>query len=1081
MTNIDPNLLPVRIFRKNTYGKYIYANSAGFLALGKERLNDLIGTTDFDYYEHESASQIRLEEEDLLKNRMEYRNQLKQIKWIKRDPSWSIVSKILEYDALNNPSAILIIEHDVSEMHSQLLRYQQAIDGHPDGVWQFDLDKEQLWLSRRCLEILGYDEKNTENNKDGSTWRNINARKAIDLVHKDDQTSVKTLYQEISYDNPTGEVDCRIIRKDKSICSIRLRITASFQGENRFPQRLFGSIIQRTNHIQQDSYRAFIDLVPSFIFVKDSSHEFTFVNKALIEGFGRPVDQIIGKTDAILNSNKRQVEQFERDDNEVLASGKPIEIPAETFDHFKMGKRVLKTIKVPLPKDDSGRHSGLVGVSSDITELWNVQQFLDALMQNVPDNIFFKDTEHKFIRVNESMARNIGKSTPEQFIGKTDFDFFPIEEAERMRCEEKGILESGESIKSRIVKTNPTAYGFPQWRSITKSPVYDPNGEIVGIVGITHDLTEQINAKNLLSSVLDNIPLQITLQNNEGKFLLCNRAFSQHVGIPDNKLIGSTLNVIPDKKAAKKLSTYFQSVLNGETVVAEPYNENDSSGNKRIFSLTLVPLSDESLDESISSIITIRDESSQLVEREKTFHHTLLELLNRLRIEEQQHNQHFLLLLAMTHADAFQFNRAISWVFNTSRPNELEYVCCIGQKTFQDSKDFARAFDELSDYPIEKCIRDFHDRTRSVDNQLDRYCRSIGITINQESGLGKRINEALNNNSHKIIVDSGNMFRDDLSPFLKGIESERFLTVCMPLGEHQCIVFSCDNIRTKKPVEVSLQNDKALNDFLRSSQLNIMAAQQYAKERQRLSKEKAAREVAHIISHILGNILPFTLGAVKRIQSKQGPTNEQHLESINRDFNAINGDLGRAISLVEGFRCYAKANDQTQIHRKNISVREFFDVVYQYLCVSEPSLEMVYGSIPADVFVDVDIDRLKMDCFAQLLKNAKDNFNGTTEIKCVFAVSLCLVDQETGLGQNKKKKWVEFSFSDNGPGVPHEDKRSVFDLGFSKKPKGSGLGLSIAKSLIDQHGGVIYENGVPGKGADFRVRLSPLSKSSKKS
>jgi len=1075
MTNIDPNLLPVRIFRKNAYGKYIYANSAGFQALGKERLIDLVGTTDFDYYEHESARQIRSEEEGLFINRVEYRNQLKQISWLKKDPSWSIVSKIPEYDGLNNPSTLLIIEHDVSEMHSQLLRYQQAIDGHPDGVWQFDLDKEQLWLSRRCLEILGYDEENSGNrNKEGSTWRNINARKAMDLVHKDDQTSVKTLYKEISCDNPAGEVDCRIIRKNKTICSIRLRITASFLSEDRFPQRLFGSITQRMNHIQQDSYRAFIDLVPSFIFVKDMRHEFTFVNKALIEGFGRPVDQIIGSTDAILNSNKRQVEQFERDDNEVLASGKAIEIQAETFDHCKMGKRVLKTIKVPLPKDESGHHSGLVGVSSDITDLWNVQQFLDALMQNVPDNVFFKDTEHRFIRVNESMARNIGKSTPEQFIGKTDFDFFPNVEAEKMRCEEKDILESGESIKSRIVKTNPTACSLPQWRSITKSPVYDPNGEVVGIVGITHDLTEQINAKNLLSSVLDNIPLQITLQDREGNFLLWNRAFSQQIGIPDNELLGKTLDIIPDKKAAKKLCYHFQSVLNGETVVAEPYHESDSSGQKRVFSLTLVPLRDESLDARISSIITIRDESSQLVEREKTFHHTLLELLNRLRIEEQQDNQHFLLLLAMTHADSFQFNRAISWVFNKSRPNKLEYVCCIGQKTFQDSKDFARTFDELSDYPIESCISDFQNRTRSVDNHLDRHCRSIGITVNQESGLGKRINEALSDNNQRIFIDTGNVFRDDLAPFLKGIESERFLTVCMPLGEHQCIVFSCDNIRTRKPVEVSWQSNKALNDFLRSAQLNIMAAQQYAKERERLSKERASREVAHIISHILGNILPFTLDAVNRIW-KQISTSDQHQESTNRDFVAINGDLDRAISLVEGFRCYAKANDQTQIHRKNISVREFFDVVYQYLCISDPSLGMVYGSIAADVSIDVDIDRLKMDCFAQLLKNAKDNFSGTAEVKCVFGVSLCVVDQVTGLGQNMKREWVEFSLSDNGPGIPYDDKRSVFDLGFSKNPKGSGLGLSIAKSLIELHGGVIFENGVPGKGADFRVRLSPLS------
>lgn len=112
---------------------------------------------------------------------------------------------------------------------------------------------------------------------------------------------------------------------------------------------------------------------------------------------------------------------------------------------------------------------------------------LDALLEHIPDRIYFKDKESCFLDVSKSKAEGTGLSRGE-FKGKTDFDFFSKEEATGMRKDEQKIMDTGESVVNKVHKLKMPD-GREKWLSATKVPFYDEKGKVMGTLGITRDVT----------------------------------------------------------------------------------------------------------------------------------------------------------------------------------------------------------------------------------------------------------------------------------------------------------------------------------------------------------------------------------------------------------------------------------------------------------------------------------------------------------------------------------------------------------------------------------------------------------------
>jgi len=113
---------------------------------------------------------------------------------------------------------------------------------------------------------------------------------------------------------------------------------------------------------------------------------------------------------------------------------------------------------------------------------------LQTLMDSIPDSIYFKDTKNKFIKVNKAKAARYNVK-PEEMIGKTDFDFLPEDIAKNAFGDDEEVLKTGKFIINKVEKlTNPD--GSERWVSVTKIPRFDPEGNILGTMGISRDITE---------------------------------------------------------------------------------------------------------------------------------------------------------------------------------------------------------------------------------------------------------------------------------------------------------------------------------------------------------------------------------------------------------------------------------------------------------------------------------------------------------------------------------------------------------------------------------------------------------------
>jgi len=121
-------------------------------------------------------------------------------------------------------------------------------------------------------------------------------------------------------------------------------------------------------------------------------------------------------------------------------------------------------------------------------KLAHEHKLLQTLMDSISDSIYFKDDENKFIMVNKAKAAH-SNVKPEEMIGKTDFDFLPEDQARKAFEDDEEVLRTGKFIIDKIEKLTGID-GNERWVSVTKIPRFDTEGNIVGTMGISRDVTK---------------------------------------------------------------------------------------------------------------------------------------------------------------------------------------------------------------------------------------------------------------------------------------------------------------------------------------------------------------------------------------------------------------------------------------------------------------------------------------------------------------------------------------------------------------------------------------------------------------
>ncbi|MDY6780956.1 MAG: adenylate/guanylate cyclase domain-containing protein [Cyanobacteriota bacterium] len=148
-------------------------------------------------------------------------------------------------------------------------------------------------------------------------------------------------------------------------------------------------------------------------------------------------------------------------------------------------------------KDEDGRLLYSEGTIEDITrrkeieaQLRQQRQYLRLVLDNIPQQVFWKDVDSVFLGCNKNWADAADLDDPEEVIGKTDYDFLPVEAAEFFRAVDRRIIATNRPEYNSIqTKQKPDTDGNPIWLDVSKIPIHDEEGKAIGILGVIEDIT----------------------------------------------------------------------------------------------------------------------------------------------------------------------------------------------------------------------------------------------------------------------------------------------------------------------------------------------------------------------------------------------------------------------------------------------------------------------------------------------------------------------------------------------------------------------------------------------------------------
>jgi len=153
-------------------------------------------------------------------------------------------------------------------------------------------------------------------------------------------------------------------------------------------------------------------------------------------------------------------------------------------------------------------------LNNQVSELIEIRDNFIYFFENSSDYIYIKDKDHRFIYLSNALAKITNHDSWRDVVGKTDFDIFPEELAKVYFEEQRKVIEEGKELMG-IEEPYFDKNGKQCWVSTSKKPMYNSNGEIIGLIGISRDITKIKELEEALRLKASNDNLTALL-NREG-------------------------------------------------------------------------------------------------------------------------------------------------------------------------------------------------------------------------------------------------------------------------------------------------------------------------------------------------------------------------------------------------------------------------------------------------------------------------------------------------------------------------------------------------------------------------------------
>ena len=404
---------------------------------------------------------------------------------------------------------------------------------------------------------------------------------------------------------------------------------------SRIRSHLTGPKTSPRDHDPLSAFFFALEGLSEMVVVTDLNHKIVYVNAACEDLLGYDPEELMG-----LKADK----YFEG------IQGNPIDLAGkiaaeasggfwqgEIYNRRKDGGLITINLKLTPLVNSPGQVLGYVGVSENITKrkqaeeaLRQSQEMFRLVISHIPQAVFWKDRELKYLGCNKTMCEIIGIDTPKDIIGKTDYDHSATkDQAELYRKCDRQVMDSGRP-ELHIEEQIRRADGTEAWVDTNKVPFYDTGGKIMGILGTFEDITERRRAERELResearnrAILNAQPDVMFMQSRDGTFLDCHAADIDRLFAPPQEFLGKKMqDIFPEDFTAILLDLIEQVLITGEIKIYE--YELSIAGQARYFETRIVPCGEDQV------LSIIRDITERKLMEEEIINARKLESLGTL-------------------------------------------------------------------------------------------------------------------------------------------------------------------------------------------------------------------------------------------------------------------------------------------------------------------------------------------------------------------------------------------------------------------------------------------------------------------
>lgn len=792
----------------------------------------------------------------------------------------------------------------------------------------------------------------------------------------------------------------------------------------------------------EERYRLIAENTADTITVFDFNLKLVYVSPSVFRLRGYTVEETMAQSlDQILTPaslqtvNELAVEQVVLGADEAAGLARTLLLELEVY--CKNGTTIWVELTASILRDAHSNPTGILAVVRDITArkqaemtLSQERELLRTLVDNLPEEVYVKDRERRFLLVNEWVMRSVGVQSADEIIGKRDEDFLPPYLAKQFADEEETIMRTGIPLLNDE-HTPPHKPSPQRWYLRTKLPLRDVAGNIIGLVGLGRDITERKRAEEALRqnreaalqfsaqlAALQQVTIQ--LSKAESSDDLCQRAVElararlgfERVGIwfidEDRGFLRGSFGV--DEQGKLRDERNLRAEFKREGLGWEVYSQKQPVAYSEH---TPLVHQGQELGEGTLAAGALWD-GDQVIGLMYTDN-----LISHQPITEQQ------LEILRLYATTLGHLLKRKWV-ETERER-------LAAQVSEQARELRQI---LATVPEGVLLLDGERRIVQADPMAEKDLATLaGVKAGDVlTHLGNRsLAELLTSPStrgvwHEVRADQ-RIFEVIARPMDNALEPEHWVLV--------------------------------IND--------VTQAREVREQLQQQERMAAVGQLAAGIAHDFNNIMAvIVLYAQMTAQVENLPALVQERMAI------INQQARHATQLIQQILDFSR---RSVLERQPLDLLPLLKEQCKLLERTLPeNIEISLDYEPAEYIINADLTRIQQ-VLMNLAVNARDAMPKGGELRFTLSRPLitdkirCVTSDEIPGGE-----WVRLAVADTGSGIPAEVLPRIFEPFFTTKApgQGTGLGLSQVYGIVGAHEGHIDVSTKVGKGTTFIIYLPPL-------